>query len=74
MRDYLLDSMELGHDCQVYSILDKTNNELTIVCVDSPKELAYHKNFPMNLKAGEGDTVFCSDENPLDEMEIIRIK
>lgn len=72
MCDYLLDGMELGHDCQVYSILDKTNNELTIVCVDSPKELAYHKNFPMNLKVG--DKVFCSDDDPLDVIEIIRIK
>lgn len=34
--------------------------------------LAYHKNFPLNLKAG--DKVFCSDDNPLDVMEIIRIK
>lgn len=69
MSEYLLDCIKLVSDGQVYSILDKTENDLTIAYVDSPKELCYIKDFPLNLNVG--DKAICGDDK---KTEIIRIK
>lgn len=68
MYDYLLDSIEIDND-QVYSLFDKADNTLTIVCVESAEELDYHTNFPLTLKVG--DKALCGENNSI---EVIRIR